>query len=701
MVLPSTVVTGKATGRFLDMTRKGSPMQIRFEFMPVIPYLQVPTATPPVSLIATPTYAETDDDGDVCQVLDDNPGKPGPDKWVTLVSPETPSPVTGWTWKVTQTAQGRAGYLSKKEIYYIFVPGNEVTDLTTAMKVPGSLPLSESQAVALVAQAREAAAAAALIAKGVHDAAAAGDFDGAPGKDGDPGKDGSNVLPTGAAIVAAIQPGGAAHEVLSGTIQDEVSETIDKTSASNGQVATWDSAAGKFKPKPPAPTGAPRGDMFMGAAVALKVPMTSFGIQATGDSTTTPDYAWFRQLANQVATEYPALTHHYRKWNDVTQDFDRPIAMNAGTTRRAYVMATGGTRVGVRYAGATNSTGDIDIRVNLKSPNWVAGATQSLMSKWTNDASMSWVFNLGGNGYLSLQWSEDGSTVGNKVVSSGTAVPFAANAEGWVRATLDVDNGAGQYEGKLYTSTDGSTWTQLGATVTGTTGITKIFASTSDYTLGARGASSAALLADTRIYEVQVRDGINGPSVLPYLPDMWDLGIGNGVGAYEGAPVLTWVMAGHPGASIGYDGQTIGYLSDPNRMRKMSPHFNQLAHFFNSSHNEYLAQGNLWASLYSNWVDKISANTPLAARIALTQSPRPTSATGQGPKTRRAHMLAWAQRKAGVDVIDTLQAFIADGRPLEPDLISDGTHPTTAGYTIWKNTIKAELDAALARVTSY
>jgi hypothetical protein len=142
-------------------------------------------------------------------------------------------------------------------------------------------------------------------------------------------------------------------------------------------------------------------------------------------------------------------------------------------------------------------------------------------------------------------------------------------------------------------------------------------------------------------------------------------------------------------------------------MRKMSPHFNQLAMLFNSSHNEYDLHGNLWATKYQTWVDTIAAKTPLASRIALTQNPRTGTANTTGPKIRRAEILAWAKRYTGMHAIDTFQAFLDDGRPLAGTLIANdvdsvsGVHPLSAGYVVEKNAILAELNAALARVGAY
>lgn len=450
----------------------------------------------------------------------------------------------------------------------------------------------------------------------------------------------------------------------------------------------------------------PTGDSLMGAATALVEGDQSFAIQAVGDSTTVPDTAWFRLLANHTATQFPELAHQYRKWNETTADFDRPVALNtpSNATKRAIVFAAGTSsqRSGPQTPGA-NVTGDLDVRVSMKLPSWQPGETQAIAGKWTNDASRSWLLLLSSTGNLRYNWFDAaGTTVGDK--SSTVTIAAAANTELWVRVVHDVDNGAAGNDVKFYTSTDGVTWTQLGTTIT-TAGTTSLYASTSRYTLGKRGSNS--LSEGARVYEVQIRDGINGPCVAPVMPELWARSIGAYEPTLEGAPVVTWLMAGRSGGGLGYDWQTpidspagftAYYLTQ--YQRHMSPNFGQLATFFSTSHNEYNSTGTLWATRLANWVDGVTADKPATSRIVLTQNPRVESvAEPAGHKKRRAQTLAWAQRYPGVDVIDTWQAFLLDGRPLST-LVNpaDGVHPTGPGYQVWANAIQAELDAAIARV---
>jgi hypothetical protein len=87
-------------------------------------------------------------------------------------------------------------------------------------------------------------------------------------------------------------------------------------------------------------------------------------------------------------------------------------------------------------------------------------------------------------------------------------VPFSDGQAGWVRATLDLDNGAGSYELKFWTAPDSITvptsWTQLGVTRTGTA-IVSLVNSSEQLSIGPGLAG--------KFYRAIVRNGIGGTVV--------------------------------------------------------------------------------------------------------------------------------------------------------------------------------------------
>jgi hypothetical protein len=80
-----------------------------------------------------------------------------------------------------------------------------------------------------------------------------------------------------------------------------------------------------------------------------------------------------------------------------------------------------------------------------------------------------------------------------------------------VRVTLDVDNGASGNDARFFTSVDGVSWTQLGATVT-TAGVTSIFNSTTNVKVGSTFLGGTFTAG--KMYRAQIFNGIDGTKVL-------------------------------------------------------------------------------------------------------------------------------------------------------------------------------------------
>jgi hypothetical protein len=163
--------------------------------------------------------------------------------------------------------------------------------------------------------------------------------------------------------------------------------------------------------------------------------------------------------------------------------------------------------------------GDIDLRVRVAAADWTPAAAQVLIAKWnTSGNQRSYALSLSTAGELVLEWSTSGA-VGTVLTKTSTAnlSTLAGGAIKWVRATLDVDNGASGNTVAFYTSDDNSTWTQLGASVvTGTA--TSIFSSTAVLELGARNSSGADFLAG-KVFAAQVLTGIAGTVVANPVAD--------------------------------------------------------------------------------------------------------------------------------------------------------------------------------------
>jgi hypothetical protein len=152
-------------------------------------------------------------------------------------------------------------------------------------------------------------------------------------------------------------------------------------------------------------------------------------------------------------------------------------------------------------------TGDLCIVAKISPDLWNPGTGQSqrIASRWAGNKH-GYIFTLQANGALQFFWSPDGSAT----TLNAAATVFVPNTvDGgwkWVAVTLDVDNGAAGRDVRFWSSDDGATWTQVGATVT-TAGVTSLFATTSELLIGVQ-EPGAVFSFKGRIAVVSIRNGI-------------------------------------------------------------------------------------------------------------------------------------------------------------------------------------------------
>jgi hypothetical protein len=190
-----------------------------------------------------------------------------------------------------------------------------------------------------------------------------------------------------------------------------------------------------------------------------------------------------------------------------------------GSTLGADLPASGSALL---LTGATNSnastpdhasldiTGDLDLRAHVAMDDWTPTAEKALLSKWTTSGNQkSYLIRVGTTGLLRFYWSADGAAT---LVADSTIAPTVVDGAAlWVRATLDVNNGAAGRDIRFYTSTDGETWIQLGATVT-QAGVTSVFSSNAGAIVGALDSGASARF-EGKVHAVEIRNGIDGTVV--------------------------------------------------------------------------------------------------------------------------------------------------------------------------------------------
>ena len=185
------------------------------------------------------------------------------------------------------------------------------------------------------------------------------------------------------------------------------------------------------------------------------------------------------------------------------------VAGNTSATATHYLSLPGsGTNEAKTPDTALNSvTGDIDIRSDANI-SWTSGSTQNLVTKLGAGGSRSYALSISTLGKVSFTWSQDGTTQISR--TSTVAVPFSNNTRGRVRATFVVNN-AGNNVADFYTSTDGTSWTALGTSIS-TAGATSIFDGASNLEIGGSSGSATVL---GKIYYASVRNSITGTTTSP------------------------------------------------------------------------------------------------------------------------------------------------------------------------------------------
>ncbi|MCY0963568.1 hypothetical protein OTB19_43260, partial [Streptomyces sp. H27-H5] len=182
------------------------------------------------------------------------------------------------------------------------------------------------------------------------------------------------------------------------------------------------------------------------------------------------------------------------------------------------VPAVAGAQISTPDHASLDITGDIDVRVEMIPSAWVgtyAAPIWEIMGKYQATGNQrSWLLLMSPSGHPQFRWSPDGTSAYTFIVAT-QPVPVLRRMA--VRATLDVNNGAGGNTVTFYTATTlAGPWTQLGDPVV-TAGVTSIYNSTAPLELGDTTGTSFGQLA-RRYVRAEVRSGIGGTVVA--APDM-------------------------------------------------------------------------------------------------------------------------------------------------------------------------------------
>lgn len=166
--------------------------------------------------------------------------------------------------------------------------------------------------------------------------------------------------------------------------------------------------------------------------------------------------------------------------------------------------------VSTPHVPALNITGDIDVRVEIDADLTSNASSHAILGKWgETPAERSWTLRYS-SGELRLQWLTASAT------SSSAFIGVELVGGAALRATLDVDNGAGGWTVRFYQadSIDGP-WTQLFDDIV-FAGTTSVQATTSQLRIGPGDSTTTPFVRQPFVgtgTRFQVRNGIDGTLV--------------------------------------------------------------------------------------------------------------------------------------------------------------------------------------------
>lgn len=428
---------------------------------------------------------------------------------------------------------------------------------------------------------------------------------------------------------------------------------------------------------------------------ALQDGAGSFAIGIQGDSTGDAPDEWVYLTASALAAQYPAYTVQYLHWNPTNQAMDPMERISTGLLGERYVSikSASGSAYAFTHPGIKQPVGDFDIiwHGKLTAP----ASQQTLVARFGSSGNRAFRLYTSSSGNLYLDVSPDGTAIRTFGDPNSSIVTLAASVV-YLKAQFKLNNGSSSAACTFYSSTDGSTWTQLGTNYTSGAAMTAVFATTGvDFEVGARFGSLDPAFGDH--YSVQITDGTGGPSVVPYGVDTWTAPIDSGASVTVGSPVLTIVNASQSGASI-------DTLTDPTRLIQMTPDYGMAAIILSCSHNDGQRVGANYLKLWTGWATTLHTRFPYADIVILGQNPKQVTDPSNGQPTanaiahraRHGQIMRWAARN-GFSVVDTWPAFAAYAAGPIASLYKDAIHPGPAGSALQRDVVLANMDAGTYR----
>lgn len=410
----------------------------------------------------------------------------------------------------------------------------------------------------------------------------------------------------------------------------------------------------------------------------------SFPVLGVGDSTMTTSSNWLAQAFKNIGTKYGYNVKH-AQMNYSKLDYDAWESLNTVGEDMHLKIANGKAPRQLTKAEIPTTSPDLHCEFNVALDTWADGSSRILFGRYGGIGARCWYVTISATNALGVYWSPDGTNL----VGTGFGVSVTSNVNGqayWYKITVDVDDGAGHYVAKCYTSSDGSTWT-LEQTVTGGAGSnSSIFDhATQPYSIGG-GASSTTFSG--KFYELRIRDGIDGKIISPQPIDSWCQVAGdasNGI-IVEGTPTIYIYNSAISGYSIG------SYIV-PSFFNKAIPNLMCPLVVESLSYNEAYYQGVTYLASLDSFIASLINALKYPVICLIGQAPTISPATYIQIHARRvSEIMAYANLK-NYDAISFYEAFMDSGYPLSSLVDADGLHPSsTLGQPLMRDAVQKYFD---------
>jgi hypothetical protein len=191
----------------------------------------------------------------------------------------------------------------------------------------------------------------------------------------------------------------------------------------------------------------------------------------------------------------------------------QPLLLEHSGTNYVYLSGVAGNYFSTPNSAGNQITGDIEIIAKINVTDITS--TQHIVAKRSLVTNIGYALAISSS-RLILSFSINGTT--NITAQSSVNIPFTINQDYWVKVTKNATNGNVQF----FTSTDGVTYTQLGTTVSSTSG--SMFNSTQVLEIGSRATGSSQLLQGV-VYYASISNAIGGSPTQIFNPQNYNASI--------------------------------------------------------------------------------------------------------------------------------------------------------------------------------